>query len=118
MSSGCVILPEIWTAFWAIIYISLGYYKNQEYIISSFICIKCKESLINCLKTGRRVKGGKVLELAAQRGSAWAIPRDIKHQTGRDSEQPDVAVYVLFHFRGVGTEDLFQLRQFSNIVSY
>ena len=40
-------------------------------------------------------------------GKHWnQLPRDIQGQAGWDSEQPDVAVGVPVHSRGVGPDDL------------
>ena len=41
-----------------------------------------------------------------QRGGGCPIPRDIQGQAGQGSEQPDLAVRVPVHCKGVGLEDL------------
>lgn len=46
------------------------------------------------------------LEQAAQTGASILVPRDIKGQAGQVSEQPDLAVGVPLHCRGVGRDDL------------
>jgi len=44
--------------------------------------------------------------LIAQRGAGRPIPGDTQEQAGWGSEQPDVAVGVPVHRRGVGLGDL------------
>jgi len=41
-----------------------------------------------------------------QRGGGCPIPRDIQGQAGQGSEQPDLAVRVPVHCKGVGLDDL------------
>ena len=51
-------------------------------------------------------KGGEALAQVAQRGGGCPIPGDTQGQAGWGSEQPDQAVGVPAHFRGVGLDDL------------
>ena len=50
-------------------------------------------------------KGGKGLAQVAQRGGGCPIPSDTQGQAGWGSEQPDVAVNVPVHGRGVGLDN-------------
>ena len=51
-------------------------------------------------------KGDEALEQVAQRCGGCRVPGDTQGQAGGGSEQPDVAVYVPVHCRGVGLDDL------------
>jgi len=50
--------------------------------------------------------GGEALEQIAQRGGGCPLLGDIQGQTGQGSEQPDLAVDVPVHCRGVGLDGL------------
>jgi len=45
--------------------------------------------------------GGEALEQVTQRGGGYSIPRDIWGLPGQGSEQPDPAVGVPVHCKGV-----------------
>jgi len=47
-----------------------------------------------------------VLEHVAQRGGGCPVPGGIQCQAEQGSEQPDVAVGVPVHYRGVGLDGL------------
>lgn len=51
--------------------------------------------------------GLKALELVAQRSCGCSVPRDIQGHAKWCSEQPDLAVGVSVHFKGVGLDDLY-----------
>jgi len=51
-------------------------------------------------------KDGEALEQIDQRGGGCSIPGDIQGQAGQGSEQPDLAVGVPVHCRGVGSDYL------------
>ena len=51
-------------------------------------------------------KGSESLAKVAQRGSRCPIPGDIQGQDEWHSGQPDIAVGVPVHCRGVGLDDL------------
>lgn len=52
-----------------------------------------------------RKKDGEALEYVAQRDGRCPFPGHIQGQTRLGSEQPEVAVYVPVHCRGVGMDD-------------
>ena len=51
-------------------------------------------------------KGSEALALVAQRRGGCPIPGDVQCQAGWGSEQPDLAVGVPVHCRGVGLDGL------------
>jgi len=51
-------------------------------------------------------KGGEALEQLAQGGDGSPILGDIQGQAGQGSEQPNLAVSVPVHSRGVTLDDL------------
>lgn len=53
-----------------------------------------------------RKKDGEALEYVAQRDGRCPFPGHIQGQTRLGSEQPEVAVYVPVHCRGVGMDEV------------
>ena len=51
-------------------------------------------------------ESGETLEQVAWRGGGSLIPGDAQGQAGQGSEQPDLAVGVPVHCRGVGVDQL------------
>ena len=51
-------------------------------------------------------EGGEALEQVAQRCDWCPITGDFQGEAGSGTEQPDVAVHVPLHGRGVGVDDL------------
>ena len=51
-------------------------------------------------------EGGEALAQVAQRAGGCPIPRDIQSQAEQGSEQPDGAIGIPVHCRGVGLGDL------------
>ena len=51
-------------------------------------------------------KGSEALQQVARSDGGCPIPGDIRGQIGSDSEQPDVAIGISVHCRGVGLDGL------------
>ena len=70
---------------------------------ASFSTVLCSDHVIVCAYL--LMSGQEALEWVAQRGNGCLVPGDIQCQAKWGSEQPDLAVGVPFHCRGVGLDD-------------
>jgi len=75
---------------------------EQEEMISN----QKRERFILDIRKKKCIKGSEALKQVAQRGGGCPIPGDIQVQAGWGSEQPDLAIDVPVHFRGVELGDL------------
>ena len=60
--------------------------------------VRCKENIFYC-------GSNEALEQVTQKRGGCPIPGDFQGQPGLGSGQPDLAVDVPFHCRGVGLDD-------------
>lgn len=56
-------------------------------------------------------KGGEAPEQVAQRHGGCTVPGDLQDHAGSDSGQPDLAVDVPIHCRGVCLDELYESLQ-------
>ena len=93
-------------------YLKRNYKKEGDRLFSRVCCDRTRG---NSLKEGRFSlgirqlfynKGGEALERVAQRCGGYPIPGDFQGETGLSPGQPDLAVHVPVHCRGVGLDDL------------
>ena len=100
----------------AVHYLKWSYKEEGDRLCSRVCCDRTRENGFK-LKEGKFKldirkkfffyhKGGEALAQVAQRGGGCPVPADAQGEAGRGSEQPDVAVGILVHCKGVGLDGL------------